>query len=154
MNNPSSTLIPDKKLERTYDENKSTLHENHLLVRRGREISGETPGAHPCVSGQTVEEVNAELDQAEEALLDALGDDLPARGIRVVVPGSRRNWIAKNKVAKMRQNLEMGQKEFAALLGTSISTLKKWESGERTPSGAAAKLLEILERNPEAVLTK
>ena len=109
---------------------------------------------HPYVSGQTVEEVNAELDQAEEALLDALGDDLPARGIRVVVPGSRRNWIAKNKVAKMRQNLEMGQKEFAALLGTSISTLKKWESGERTPSGAAAKLLEILERNPEAVLTK
>ena len=96
---------------------------------------------HPCVSGQTVEEVNAELD-------------LPARGIRVVVPGSRRNWIAKNKVAKMRQNLEMGQKEFAALLGTSISTLKKWESGERTPSGAAAKLLEILERNQEAVLTK
>ena len=101
-----------------------------------------------------MEEVNAELDQAEEALLDALGDDLPARGIRVVVPGSRRNWIAKNKVAKMRQNLEMGQKEFAALLGASISTLKKWESGERTPSGAAAKLLEILERNPEAVLTK
>lgn len=78
----------------------------------------------------------------------------PPGGIRVVVPGSRRNWIAKNKVAKMRQNLEMGQKEFAALLGTSISTLKKWESGERTPSGAAAKLLEILERNPEAVLTK
>ena len=101
-----------------------------------------------------MEEVNAELDQAEEALLDALGDDLPARGIRVVVPGSRRNWIAKNKVAKLRQSLDMGQKEFAALLGTSISTLKKWESGERTPSGAAAKLLEILERNPEAVLTK
>ena len=109
---------------------------------------------YPCVSGQTVEEVNAELDQAEEALLDALGDDLPARGIRVVVPGSRRNWIAKNKVAKLRQSLDMGQKEFAALLGTSISTLKKWESGERPPSGPAAKLLEILERNPEAVLTK
>lgn len=76
-----------------------------------------------------MEEVNAELDQAEEALLDALGDDLPARGIRVVVPGSRRNWIAKNKVAKMRQNLEMGQKEFAALLGTSISTLKNGKAG-------------------------
>ena len=106
---------------------------------------------YPCVSGQTVEEVNSELDQAEEALLDALGDDLPARGIRVVVPGSRRNWIVKNKVAKLRQSLDMGQKEFAALLGTSISTLKKWESGERTPSGAAAKLLE---RNPDAVLTK
>lgn len=53
---------------------------------------------YPCVSGQTVEEVNAELDQAEEALLDALGDDLPARGIRVVVPGSRRNWIAKTRL--------------------------------------------------------
>lgn len=110
---------------------------------------------YPCVSGQTVEEVNAELDKAEEALLDALGDDLPARGeIRIVVPGSRRNWIVKNKVARLRQSLDMGQKEFAALLGTSISTLKKWESGERTPSGAAAKLLEVLERHPDAVLTK
>lgn len=109
---------------------------------------------YPCVSGQTVAEVNAELDKAEEALLDALGDDLPPRGIRVVVPGSRRNWIVKNKVAKLRQDLDMGQKEFAALLGTSASTLKKWESGQRTPSGAAAKLLEVLERNPEAVLTK
>ena len=108
---------------------------------------------YPCVSGQTVEEVNAELDKAEEALLAALGDDLPARGIRVVAPGSRRNWIVKNKVAKLRQSLNMGQEEFAALLGASTSTLKKWESGERTPSGAAAKLLEVLERNPAAVLT-
>lgn len=108
---------------------------------------------YPCVSGQTVEEVNSELDAAEEALLDALGDDLPARGIRIVVPGARRNWIVKNKVAKLRQSLDLSQKEFAALLGTSISTLKKWETGERTPSGAAAKLLEVLERNPDAVFT-
>lgn len=109
---------------------------------------------YPCVSGQTVDEVNRELGKAEEALLEALGDDLPARGIRIVVPGTRRNWIVKNKVAKLRQSLDLSQKEFAALLGTSISTLKKWETGERTPSGAAAKLLEVLERNPEAVFTK
>lgn len=109
---------------------------------------------YPCVSGQTVEEVNAELEKAEEALLDAMGDDLPARGIRVVVQKPRRNWIVKNKVARLRQSLNMGQEEFAAILGASTSTLKKWETGQRTPSGAAAKLLEVLERNPEAVLTK
>lgn len=109
---------------------------------------------HPCVSGHTVEEVNAELDKAEEALVEALGDELPARGIRVIAPGSRRNWIVKNRVARLRQFLNMSQEEFAALLGAAPSTLRKWENGQRVPSGAAAKLLEVLERNPDAVLSK
>lgn len=108
-----------------------------------------------CTHGTTVEEVNRNLDECEEMALESLKEE-PVRGVRVLVfaPGSRRNWIVKNKIAKLRQNLDMNQKEFAALLGASTSTLKKWESGERTPSGAAAKLLEVLERHPEAVLTR
>lgn len=108
-----------------------------------------------CTHGATPEEVNRNLDVCEELALESLNEE-PAHGVRVLVfaPGSRRNWVAKNRIAKLRQSLDMGQTEFAALLGASTSTLKKWESGQRTPSGAAAKLLEILERNPEAVLTK
>lgn len=108
-----------------------------------------------CTHGATPEEVNRNLDECEELALETLNEN-PLRGIRVVVfaPGSRHNWTAKNKIAKLRQSLNMGQTEFAALLGASASTLKKWETGQRTPSGAAAKLLEILERTPEAVLTK
>lgn len=108
-----------------------------------------------CTHGDTPEEVNRNLDECEEMALESL-NEAPARGVRILVfaPGMRRNWTANNKIAKLRQSLDMGQNEFAALLGASLSTLKKWESGQRTPSGAAAKLLEVLERHPEAVLTK
>lgn len=135
-------------------------HPNYARIIYWSEEDGKYLGKlpelspYPCVSGQTHQEVNAELDKAEAALLAALGDDLPARGIRVVASGSRRNWTANNKVAKLRHSLNMGQAEFAALVGASTSTLQKWETGVRTPSGAAAKLLEVLEQHPEAVLTK
>jgi putative transcriptional regulator len=35
---------------------------------------------------------------------------------------------------------------FAAYLNTSVSTVQKWEIGEKTPSGPALKLLNIVER--------
>ena len=66
---------------------------------------------HPCVSGQTVEEVNAELDQAEEALLDALGDDLPARGIRVFRdPGGI--GLQKTRLQKCARTWKWGRKNL------------------------------------------
>ncbi len=109
---------------------------------------------YPCVSGHTVEEVNRELDLAEEALLAAIEGELPERGIRVLPTQTRRNWTANNRIAKLRQSLNMGQTEFAAMLGASLSTLQKWEAGTRTPSGVAARLLQVLEHSPDALLSK
>ena len=34
----------------------------------------------------------------------------------------------------------------------SASTLKKWEQGQRFPTGAARTLMKIIEREPQAVL--
>ncbi len=38
------------------------------------------------------------------------------------------------------------QAVFAAYLNTSVSTVQKWEIGEKSPSGPALKLLNIVER--------
>ena len=38
------------------------------------------------------------------------------------------------------------------MLGTSTSGYRKWEQGERQPSGAARTLLRVMENEPEAVL--
>lgn len=51
-----------------------------------------------------------------------------------------------------RRKLRLSQPEFAALLGVSVATLRNWEQHRVEPSGAAAVLLRVAERNPEAVL--
>ena len=50
-----------------------------------------------------------------------------------------------------RTQLEMTQKQFAAMLGISVRTLHDWEQGRREPSGAARTLLKIAARHPEVV---
>jgi len=52
----------------------------------------------------------------------------------------------------VRRKLHLTQDEMATMLGTSSSGYKKWEQGQRQPSGAARTLLRIMEREPEAVL--
>ena len=40
---------------------------------------------------------------------------------------------------------------FAALLNVPTRTVISWENGQRKPSGAALKLLDIAEKHPEAL---
>jgi putative transcriptional regulator len=40
----------------------------------------------------------------------------------------------------------MSQAVFAAVLNTSVSTVQKWEIGEKSPSGPPLKLLNVIER--------
>ena len=57
------------------------------------------------------------------------------------------------KIRKLRSQLHLGQSVLAAVLNTSLSTVQKWEIGEKHPSGSSLKLLHLLERKGlEAVL--
>ena len=57
------------------------------------------------------------------------------------------------KIRDLRQNLQLSQAVLAAVLNTSISTVRKWELGDKHPSGPSLKLLSLLERKGlEAVL--
>lgn len=59
------------------------------------------------------------------------------------------------KVALIRKNkARMSQSVFASLLNVSVSTVQKWEAPDsgKHPSGAAAKLLQVIEhRGIEAI---
>ncbi len=55
-------------------------------------------------------------------------------------------------VKRGRSNLGMSQIEFASAFGISVSTLRHWERGDRVPHGPALVLLNIVEKEPEAVL--
>lgn len=55
-------------------------------------------------------------------------------------------------VRALRERLGMTQNLFAARFGFPLATLKHWEYGRRKPSGASLALLNVIERNPRAVL--
>jgi putative transcriptional regulator len=55
-------------------------------------------------------------------------------------------------VKRLRQRVCMTQEQFAARFGFSVSTLRHWERGDRRPQGPALVLLNIIEKDPGAVL--
>ena len=69
------------------------------------------------------------------------------------VPGTRAHTVKVDRaaVAEIRLKTKLTQDAFAKLLGTSIGTVTKWESGERRPSGAAATLLRVIEYDPTII---
>ncbi len=55
-------------------------------------------------------------------------------------------------VKNIRSKMGMSQTEFASAFGISVSTLRHWERGDRIPHGPALVLLNVVEREPQAVL--
>lgn len=57
------------------------------------------------------------------------------------------------QIRALRDHLQLSQAVLAAVLNTSLSTVRKWEGGEKHPSGPSLKLLNLLDRKGlEAVL--
>jgi len=56
------------------------------------------------------------------------------------------------RVAALRKRLNLAQHEFARLLNVSVSAVRGWEQGSRSPDGASHRLLGIAERDPEVLL--
>lgn len=51
-------------------------------------------------------------------------------------------------VRAIREHLNVTQSEMAKALGTSVDTIKSWESKRRNPTGLAAKVLNMIRDNP------
>ena len=63
--------------------------------------------------------------------------------------------FSPKKVAQIRKGTaRMSQSVFAALLNVSVSTVQKWEAQDsgKHPTGAAAKLLQLIERKGVEVI--
>ncbi len=59
------------------------------------------------------------------------------------IPSPAPKW-SSSKVKKLRKEVfHMSQPQFAALLNVKAPTVRAWEQGQKTPSGAASRLLEV-----------
>ncbi len=57
-----------------------------------------------------------------------------------------------NDICNVRKKLKVSQAVFAYLLNAKVSTVQKWERGDKNPSGANNRLLQILDRNGLGIL--
>ncbi|MCR4302641.1 MAG: helix-turn-helix domain-containing protein [Gallionella sp.] len=72
----------------------------------------------------------------------------------------RRGELAPGRVTEIsapdaktvRAKVGLSQSEFAQLIGVKVATLRNWEQHRRQPTGPAAALLTIVEKEPEAAL--
>jgi putative transcriptional regulator len=53
---------------------------------------------------------------------------------------------------RVRRRLGFSQAEFARRIDVSLETIRNWEQGKRSPTGAAKALLKVLDKAPEAAL--
>ncbi len=83
------------------------------------------------------------LEEARAYLVD--GD---ASGIARIIHVT----VRPADIKTARKKVGMTRDTFARLFGLSAATLRKWENGERRPTGAARALLTIITREPEAAL--
>lgn len=60
--------------------------------------------------------------------------------------------FSKTMITKIRKDANVSQNLFAKYLNTSASTVQQWETGAKKPSGAAAKLLQIVKKHGIEVL--
>jgi putative transcriptional regulator len=56
------------------------------------------------------------------------------------------------RIKRIRESQRVSQPVFARYLNTSSSTVEKWESGAKKPSGMALKLLDVVEKHGLKVL--
>ena len=60
--------------------------------------------------------------------------------------------LEPEQIKEIREASRVSQAVFAALLNTSVSTVQKWEIGQKRPTGTALKLLHLVqERGLKAV---
>jgi putative transcriptional regulator len=60
--------------------------------------------------------------------------------------------IKPAQIKRLREGNHVSQPVFARYLNTSESTVEKWETGAKRPSGMALKLLKIVEKHGLGVL--
>lgn len=80
-----------------------------------------------------------------EALVHAKSKGKNTTGVKLYQPQAV-------DVCGLRERLSLTQEQFAARFGFSVATLRHWERGDRSPSGASLVLLNVIDRNPNAVL--
>jgi DNA-binding transcriptional regulator YiaG len=96
-------------------------------------------------------DVNELVGALDETMQHARGK-ITLRTTRVPLP-KKAALMPPAKIVSLRKTLNVSQSVFARLLNVSPMTAKSWETGRRSPCGAALRLLAIASSNPSVLET-
>lgn len=147
---------------RCYTERGCALKDARCPVRRPMraELRDATaPKSAPRIYVKDEDGMRHRKSSAEAGDPRIVGDEeSPGDGRRVTLRDIRKLDVAPiaplgpTDIKKIRETSRVSQAVFARLLNTSVSTVQKWEIGQKKPTGAALKLLHLVQaRGLEAV---
>lgn len=61
--------------------------------------------------------------------------------------------LKPDEIKRIREDSHVSQAVFARLLNTSLSTVQKWEIGQKRPAGTALKLLHLVQKRGLEIVT-
>lgn len=88
-----------------------------------------------------IDPVRVDSTTEDEIAMHSAVDDIQAR------------QDAARYARRIRKRLGLSQAEFSQRIGVSLDTVRNWEQGTRSPTGAAQALFKILDKAPEIALS-
>lgn len=90
------------------------------------------------------------MTRAFESIAQGLQEAIELKGGKQVA--QRTQKPPHVDVAAIRHRLGLTQVEFASKFCISVATLRHWERGDRNPQGPALTLLNVVAKEPQAVM--
>lgn len=115
------------------------------IVRRTRDTFDPKSVDWTRVDATTDEDIDEQV-AGDPDTAPPLNAELLAGATRVLPPPS------PAEIRAVRKRLGMTQSAFAARFGISVETVRNYEQGHRTPTGPVRVLLQVIAREPEAVV--
>ncbi len=90
--------------------------------------------------------MSSAFESIQQGLREAI-DFADGKPVKAIV-----HAVSPVDVKAIREHVGMTQTEVASAFGISVGTLRHWERGDRTPRGPARVLLNVVAKEPQAVL--
>lgn len=93
------------------------------------------------------------FDMLKEGLEEAISYEQGKKKLRVntvSIPAAPKSY-SPEKIKRLRGKLNCSQAVFANLMNVSLRTVQSWEIGERHPSQASLRLLQLYEGGAEVL---
>lgn len=81
----------------------------------------------------------------EDLNKSGLIDEITMKNIKDLCLPEVKEYSPK-KIVLIRKKFKLSQAALARIFNISLSTVQKWEQGNKKPAGASRKLLELIER--------
>lgn len=97
-------------------------------------------------------EMGQELIQGLHEAIAHIRGSKKLRTTTVEIPEPAKPWKKEQIVQLRKQTFGVSQPVFAGILSVTTSTVRAWEQGQKSPSGAARRLLEIAAMAPDILM--